>query len=143
MESVSFLLVFAYVFCVIKLIEIGSTPYIPKERPLGPILDKWAKYSHEPKTKKNMCTIVCRKSCSEQSEFGLCNTLQLWLSNLRVNITWRRACESTACRAHFQNFCICKEFPSGWCYCWPGPTLGEFLLQKAVVSKFQVNLAGP
>ena len=123
---------------------MGSTPStLKKYMPLRPILNKWAKYSHEPRTKKNMYTIVYPKYCSEQSEFGLCNTLQLWLSNLSVNITWRRVCESTACRAHFQNFCICKEFPSGWCYCWPGPTLGKFLLQKAVVSKFQVNLAGP
>ena len=59
-------------FCVIKLIEIGSTtPYIPKERYLGPILDKWAKYSHEPRTKKNMYAILCHKYCNEQNEFGL------------------------------------------------------------------------
>ena len=41
-------------FGVIKLVKVGNTTSIPKENPLGHILDKWAKHSHEPMTKKDM-----------------------------------------------------------------------------------------
>ena len=41
-------------FGVIKLIKMGNTPSILKESPLGLILDKWAKHSYEPMTKKDM-----------------------------------------------------------------------------------------
>ena len=39
---------------VIKLLKVENTPSTPKERPLGNILDKWAKHSREPITKKDM-----------------------------------------------------------------------------------------
>ena len=39
---------------VIKLLKVENTPSILKESPLGNILDKWAKHSHEPMTKKDM-----------------------------------------------------------------------------------------
>ena len=45
-------------FGVIKLIKMGNTPSIPKESPLGHILDNWVKHSHEPMTKKDIYTIV-------------------------------------------------------------------------------------
>ena len=41
-------------FGVIKLIKMGNTPSIPKGSPLGCIVDKWAKHSHEPMTKKDL-----------------------------------------------------------------------------------------
>ena len=41
-------------FGVIKLIKKGNTPSILKDSPLGHILDKWAKHSYEPMTKKDM-----------------------------------------------------------------------------------------
>ena len=45
-------------FGVIKLIKMGNTPSIPKESPLGHILDNWVKHSREPMTKKDIYTIV-------------------------------------------------------------------------------------
>lgn len=37
-----------------KLVEMGSTPSIPEESPLGHVLDKWGKYSLEPMAKKDI-----------------------------------------------------------------------------------------
>ena len=41
-------------FVVLELINMGNTPSVSKESPLGCILNKWAKYSCGHMTKKEM-----------------------------------------------------------------------------------------
>lgn len=41
-------------FVVLELLNMGNTPSVPKESLLGGYLNKWAKYSCEPLTKKEM-----------------------------------------------------------------------------------------
>ena len=68
-------------FAVFELINLGNTPSVPKERPLGHILNKWAKYCCGPVTKKEMifyCNSVWSKYMLGSGERWTLNGCQIY-----------------------------------------------------------------
>ena len=70
-------------FGVIRLIKVEDTPSVPKESPLGHILVKWAKHSHEPMTKKDM---ICYYNTVWAQK--ILNTREIKLNELQIHVNW-------------------------------------------------------